>query len=295
MKDLIYSDLALESATIEESRSETSREIKEFDFGFAKLSELVINDKLLSQKHQRPIGRYLTISTEQIWLMSEVAHNALSSLIGNELSKMICELVPDKQKRTLSVLVVGLGNSDITSDAIGPQTVSRLTVTSHIEKIDPHLFSKLEKCKVSAFVPGVLAQTGIETLDLIQGVVLNSTPDVVIVIDALAARSCQRLGRTIQISDTGISPGSGIGNNRKRINRDSLGVPVIAIGVPTVVDSATLVYDALENAGIDDVPKKLLDVLDNSRSFFVTPKECDIICDSVAILLSNALDIAFSL
>ena len=150
-------------------------------------------------------------------------------------------------------------------------------------------------CNVSAFVPGVLAQTGIETLELIQGVVANTSPDVVLVIDALAARSTQRLGRTVQISDAGISPGSGIGNMRKDINKETLGVPVIAIGVPTVVDSTTLVYDALEAAYTKNIPKDMLEALDNNRSFFVTPKECDILCQSISSLLADALEKTFTL
>ena len=295
MNSNIYSDLAMESACFHGSKKINCPELKEYDFGFAKLYELHINNGHLSDKYNRPIGRYLTISTDKIWLMNETENDALSSLIENEISKLIRELIPHKEKKSISALVVGLGNSEITSDAIGPKTVSRLTVTRHIAKIDPTLFAELDKCRISAITPGVLSQTGIETLELVKSAVEKVSPDVVLVIDALASRSCQRLGRTVQISDSGIAPGSGIGNFRNKINKESLGVPVIAIGVPTVVDSATLVYDALECADMNDVPQKLIDVLDNKRSFFVTPKECDVICNSVSVLLAHSIDQALSL
>jgi spore protease len=295
MSNFIYSDLAIESAILQSPDKTEHPEIAEYDFGFAKLTELKISDDKLSKKHGRPMGRYVTITTEQIWSLCETELDALSSLIESELHKMIGELVPNKESRDIAILVVGLGNSDITPDAIGPQTTARLTVTRHIEKLDPHLFSRLKRCNVSAFVPGVLAQTGIETLELIQGVVTTTSPDVVIAIDALAARSTQRLGRTVQISDAGISPGSGIGNMRRDISHETLGAPVIAVGVPTVVDSATLVYDALEAAYIKNIPNEILDALDNNRSFFVTPKECDVLCQSVSDLLAEALEKTFAL
>jgi GPR endopeptidase len=150
-------------------------------------------------------------------------------------------------------LVVGLGNSEITPDAIGPFSVRKLNVTRHLRGIDEKLYDTIGRCEISALFPGVLGQTGIETVELIRGAAENAHPDVVLVIDALAARSCDRLAATVQLSDSGINPGSGIGNHRKAICRETVGVPVIALGVPTVVNSATLVYDALHKAGIDGV------------------------------------------
>ena len=117
---------------------------------------------------------------------------------------------------------------------------------------------------------------------------------MVVAIDALAARSCDRLAATVQLSDSGISPGSGIGNNRKAINKENVGVPVIALGVPTVVDSSTLVYDALRRAGIEEVRPELRQVLENGRGFFVSPKESDVITERVSVLLAEAVDRAFT-
>ena len=153
----------------------------------------------------------------------------------------------------------------------------------------------LGRCQLSALAPGVLGQTGMEAADLIRGAVDAVHPDVVLAIDALAARSTERLASTFQLSDTGISPGSGIGNRRRAIDRASIGVPVISLGIPTVVDSATLIGDALRKAGIEDMDDRLRAVLENRRQFFVSPKESDLITAQTAILLTSAIEEAFSL
>ena len=146
---------------------------------------------------------------------------------------------------------------------------------------------------LSAGAPGVLGQTGIETSELLRGAVQYVRPDVVIAVDALAARGCARLASTVQIADVGIEPGSGVGNHRTAVAHTTLGVPVISVGVPTVVNSATLVYDALQAAGIKNRDESLKKVLETGKSFFVSPKECDLICDRVSSLLADAIDIAF--
>ena len=150
-------------------------------------------------------------------------------------------------EREQSVLVVGLGNRDVTPDALGPRVVSNIRITRHmIREYGRAALEGKKANEISSLVPGVMAQTGMETLEIIKGVVEESRPDVVLVIDALAARNTRRLSRTIQISDTGIHPGSGVGNHRNGITRETLGVPVISIGVPTVVDAATIVNDTME-------------------------------------------------
>ena len=294
MQNYIYSDLAIECSAISESAAKNKKELKETVLGDSTLTILTIDTDELSKMYQRDKGRYVTLSCKKIWMMSDGDIEDCATLIGRALSELIEGKVP-KKKKDLSVLAVGLGNSEITPDAIGPLTISHLTVTRHISSLDPSLFSSIGQCKVSAFIPGVLAQTGIETLELVRGAVQNVSPDIVIAIDALVARSRERLAATVQLCDVGISPGSGIGNRRSAINEDNLGVPVIAVGVPTVVDSATLVFDALSSAGISEIPKELCKQLDNGRSFFVAPKECDVISDSVGLLLSRALDKAFSI
>lgn len=294
MKNYIYSDLALESSYAMRSGISESPEYSEKNEGDIKLCKLDISSPELSEKYGRGIGIYVTVFCEKIWLMTDKQTDDASKVISEELREMLKNSSKKDIDKDFSVLVVGLGNSEITPDSIGPRTVSRLTVTRHIKDIAPELFNDIGQCSVSAIAPGVLGQTGIETLDLIKGTVRKIHPDAVIAIDALASRSCDRLATTVQISDNGINPGSGIGNLRDGINRESLGVPVIALGVPTVVDSSTLVYDALERAEIEDVSDKLRSVLDNGRGFFVSPKESDLIAESVSLLLSESIDRALA-
>ena len=284
--EFIRTDLASEAkeaANIENIRGISYRE-KEIS-GVA-VSDMKISSEEGSAIIGKPVGRYITVECKKSWLLSdEQKENVISAL-----SSFITELVPEGDK---TVLVVGLGNRDVTPDSLGPRTVDGLIVTRHVKEYDRRLFDSIGQEEVAAFAPGVVGQTGIETLELIRGAVERVKPDVVIAVDALAARSVDRLGSTLQLSDTGISPGSGIGNRRREINRTSIGVPVIAIGVPTVVDSSTLVYDALAKAGIEDIDAPLKKVLENGRSFFVSLKESDVAVAESAALISSALNRAF--
>ena len=148
----------------------------------------------------------------------------------------------------------------------------------------------MQCCAVSALAPGVLGQTGMEVAEVIAGAVRRARTDAILAVDALAARDCDRLAATVQLSDTGIAPGSGIGNDRCALTRESLGIPVIALGIPTVVDSSTLVYDALRRAGIEQVTGRLRDILENGRRFYVSPKEADLIAESTARLVARAIN-----
>ncbi len=236
--------------------------------------------------------RYITLECGSLTLPDE-ENEVLCRVVAGELSGL-AERLTGKRKGDLSVFVAGLGNAALTADAIGPETVSRLTVTRHLRECEPRLYRGLECSAISALAPGVLGQTGIETMEILRGTVRAVKPDLVIVIDALAARSCARLASTIQISDAGITPGSGVGNHRVGIDRETLGVPVIAVGVPTVVDSATLVWDALQQAGITEPTDALRSVLERGRSFFVSPKESDRLTVRAAEILSRAIGLAFA-
>lgn len=259
-----------------------TEKIKGFNFQF-----MNIKNKQSAELIGKEPGRYITAEMGRVWYMGEKEKENAAHALGKQISSFM----PDAK----SVLTVGLGNREITADALGPQTVDKLLVTRHVKEFKPELFESIGQKEMSALCPGVVGQTGIETFELIEGAVERVNPDLVIVVDALAARSVDRLATTVQLSDTGIAPGSGIGNKRRKIDSYTLGVPVIAIGVPTVVDSSTLVYDALEKAGIDDVCSELKDVLENSRSFFVSLKECDIAVTQSAQLLANAINFAFKL
>lgn len=249
----------------------------------------------ISVKNNGQEENYVTVSKNKIWDTEEDEREAAVEIIAEEIKKMIGDLCSKKISAHFSALIIGLGNADITADAIGPLTVKNLIVTRHFKELEPKLFSGLLSCEVSAFSPGVLGQTGIETVELIQGAVKSSSPDIAIAVDALAARSCERLASVVQISNCGINPGSGIGNRRKGINFKSLGVPVIGIGVPTVVNSSTLVYDVLNKAGIKDVGQEIEEVLRSGISFFVTPKESDVISNRIAKLIADSINRALDI
>ena len=257
-----------------------------------KLSLLDITDKRGEEIIGKPVGRYITIDVGKVWTMTESDFDACASLLSSQLSQMLERAtnisVPD------NVLVVGLGNRYITSDALGHETLKNVIVTRHIKDHNAGLYASLGGRSVCAIAPGVIGQTGIESLEIIRGATIKVHPQAVIVIDALAAVELSHLATTVQITDTGIAPGSGIGNRRMRIDKESLGCPVIAIGVPTVVESSTLVYAALEEAGITDIDASLKNVLENGRGFFVTPKESDIVTTELARLLSEAINLALS-
>lgn len=241
----------------------------------------------------KPVGFYLTVACGRIQAMSRADRFSLSELLAKELRLMAERLCGKRIGAEFGIFVAGLGNAELTADAIGPQTVQRLTATRHLQEHESLLYREIGCAALSALAPGVLGQTGIETLELLRGAVECVRPDVVLVIDALAARSCERLSRTVQLSDVGIAPGSGVGNHRCAITHETLGVPVIALGVPTVVNSATLVYDALHEAGIEEADGALQRVLETGKSFFVSPKESDVITKEFSTLLADAVSRAF--
>ena len=228
----------------------------------------------------KPIGVYITLEAPKLSEPDKDYHREGSEALAVYLQ----ELLGTKEER--SVLVVGLGNREVTPDALGPEVVGNLRITRHVVKeYGKAAFEKEKVHMVSGIVPGVMAQTGMETLEIVRGVVEETQPDVVVAIDALAARSSKRLNRTIQISDAGIHPGSGVGNHRHSLTRETIGVPVVAIGVPTVVDAATIVYDAVRDRNA--VPPGL-------NSMFVTPKDIDETIKHLSFTISEALNIALS-
>lgn len=238
--------------------------------------------KIVSERGAREMGKsrgtYLTLEAPGLASPDEDYHR--------EVSEMIADLLRELTGTAESVLVVGLGNRDVTPDALGPQAVSNLMITRHlIREYGREMMGMDGCCVVSGIVPGVMAQTGMETSEILQGIVEETRPDLLIVIDALAARSTRRLGRTVQITDTGIQPGSGVGNHRGSLTKESLGIPVIAIGVPTVVEAAAIVYDAQGNC--EKMPPHL-------NGMFVTPKNIDEMIKQLSFTLSEALNMVFS-
>lgn len=293
MAEYVRSDLACEISQ-KEMKNVQGTEWVERQIGPFRKSTLRIRDPEGARQLGKPCGTYQTLDCGKLHKLSEEREMLLIRLLAGELRGMAERLSGRRPDGEFGVLVAGLGNADLTADAIGPKTVSRLTATRHLQRYEQALYRAAGCSSLSALAPGVLGQTGIETAELLRGTVKCVRPDILLVVDALSARSCARLGSTVQISDAGIEPGSGVGNHRSAITEKSMGVPVIALGIPTVVSSATLVLDALEEAGIRNETPSLDRVLRKGRSFFVSPKDSDLIVDRTSYLLAASIGRAFT-
>ncbi len=206
------------------------------------ISSVVIETENGAKAMGKPKGSYVTLEAPNMIEEDEGYHREISI----QLSRVLKRLLPKKKEFT--TLVAGLGNRAVTPDSLGPRVVDNLCITRHIIKeFGRYVIGDSCHKSVSSIVPGVMAQTGIESMEIVRGIVKETSPDVIIAVDALAARSTRRLNRTIQITDTGINPGSGVGNHRHALNSENVGIPVIAIGIPTVVDAATIVIDTMNN------------------------------------------------
>ncbi|RHQ90531.1 GPR endopeptidase [Ruminococcus sp. AF21-42] len=242
----------------------------------------------------RPQGNYITIEAPGLSMSDEDYHREISEKLALHLKKLL------HLEREQSILVVGLGNSAITADSLGPHVVDNLYITRHmIREYGLKSMGKERMHRVSGIIPGVMAQTGMETSEIVQGIVAETKPDVVIAIDALAARSTRRLNRTIQITDTGINPGSGVGNHRVGLTEENLQVKVIGIGVPTVVDAATIVRDSMAHlldALEETEQKEFLEemISPHLHTMFVTPRDVDETVKYLSYTISEGLNIAFS-
>lgn len=263
----------------------------------------------------KPTGTYLTLETPNLALPDEDAHMEIAAELCGYIGELIKKHFPDK-KKDISLLVVGLGNREVTPDALGPYVADHLSVTRHIVKeYGKYAMGEDRAHMVSAIVPGVTGQTGMESAEIVKGIVQETHPDIVIAVDALAARNSRRLNRTVQIADTGIHPGSGVGNHRSGMTKESLGVPVIGIGVPTVVDAATIVNDTMENLiralessdalkGVGEVlrsynagekyefVKEL--IAPHMNGMFVTPKDIDELVHHISHTISEAINLLFA-
>ena len=309
----IRTDLALET---QEKMQEDHVDLKGVRFLEEKVdknitvSTVVIETENGAKTMGKPKGTYITIEAGNMDEEDEDYHREISV----QLAKIIRQLI-QKKNEELSVLVVGLGNREVTPDALGPRVVDNLFITRHIVKeYGKYAFGEKNVNRISSIVPGVMAQTGMESLEIIHGIIDETKPDLVIVIDALAARSTKRLNRTIQVTDTGINPGSGVGNHRHGLNKKSLGIPVISIGIPTVVDAATIVNDTMFNLIAAMSQRKAFDILGDSlkelndgekyelirellsqnlNAMFVTPKDIDESVKRLSYTISEGINIAF--
>ena len=239
----------------------------------------------------KPVGNYITLEAPKMAEADESYHREISG----KLMEVLEGCLPEKEDGQ-SILIIGLGNRNVTPDALGPLVVEHLDITRHLVKeYGKYALGGEADRLVSAVVPGVMGQTGMETVEIVRGIVEETEPDFVIAIDALAARSVRRLNRTIQIANTGIAPGSGVGNHRNAITKETVGVPVIGIGVPTVVDAATIVGDSIEeyvakcrDEGMRENKEHLIPPY--LYGMFVTPKDIDETMERTSYTISEALN-----
>lgn len=265
----IRTDLAMEAA---EAAVLTAEDIeqKAVTRGGARVTDIVVKSERGERELGRSRGRYVTV---------EVPPLSDDDRRLEEYAVLTGEYIASLLPKTGTVLVVGLGNIHVTPDALGPQAADMVLATRHIGGEFARSTGLDDLRPVAVLTPGVLGQTGIESGEVVRGVCQAVRPAAVVAIDALAARSLTRLGCTVQLADTGIAPGSGIGNNRRRLDRELLGVPVIAVGVPTVVDARTLVAELTGREADEE-----------GASMIVTPREIDLVIDRASRLVAMAVN-----
>lgn len=265
------------------------------------ITRVKITDKRGETQMNKPMGTYITVEAPELSKRDPDLEEKTAQLIASELRAMVGE-----RNQEENVLVIGLGNWNITPDSLGPRAIKNTLVTRHLiqqmpGQIDDRVYS------VAAMSPGVLGLTGLETFEVVSGIVEKLKPKCIIAIDALASRSTERISTTYQLADTGISPGAGVGNMRKSLSKDALGVPVIAMGVPLVVYASTIAHDAItyasEDLRNDNVPNN--DIEENKVNgliekvvsgkfgdLIVTPKDIDVVVEDVSRVLGYAINLA---
>lgn len=264
----------------------------------------VINEKG-AEAIGKPVGNYITIDIQKLKIATEEDIQEAAEVLARELRELLNKHITTKDE----ILIVGLGNQYVTPDSLGPKVINDIDVTRHILEYMPQALSE-DTRPVSAISPGVLGTTGIETLEILKGIVDNIHPKLLIVIDALASRSIERISSTIQLADTGITPGAGVGNTRKNLSKDTLGIPVIALGIPTVVEAATIAADSLdlfiqrlqEEAKSNEFLNQLQEedkyemikqvLAPEEYNFIVTPKEIDELIENMSSIVARGINIA---
>ncbi len=270
-----------------------------------KLTRVKILDEKGEQALGKRMGTYITIDLKNMKYMGNDEIQSASEVLSKELKNMISEHIKQEEE----ILVVGLGNIYVTPDALGPKVINEIDITRHLLKYVPQYLDKNTR-PVSAISPGVLGTTGIETAEILKGIVENVKPKLMIVIDSLASRSMERISSTIQLADTGIVPGAGVDNARKELTKDTLGIPVIAIGIPTVVETAVVVNDCLdvfieklqEEAKSNEYLNKLKEednyeeikeaLIPKDFNFIVTPKEIDDLIENMKDVVARGINLS---
>jgi spore protease len=297
----IRTDLAVEAREmIDEKKSGAMKSENKLPEGMTVTTQdkefiMITRIKLESDEASKAIGKkkgnYITIELKDKDLNTLDIHKEVAYTLCEEIENFLKKIY----KKNPSVMIAGLGNWNITPDSLGPKVVDKMIVTRHVvsdEKFKADLDERLGN--VCAIAPGVLGITGIETGEILKGIVEKAKPDIIFAIDALASRKTSRINTTIQIADTGIVPGSGVGNRRMELSNESLGIPVISIGVPTVVDALTLAKDLLEKAEGGEIEDDLIESISKTcgAEMVVTPKNIDLTIDRMSTAISNGLNMA---
>lgn len=273
--------------------------------GNIKITEVKVINENGANSIGKPVGSYITIDINKLKLATDEEIENYGNVLSSELKKLIDKHVQKQDE----ILVVGLGNIYVTPDSLGPKVINEVDVTRHILKYMPEVLEKGTRA-VSAISPGVLGTTGMETLEIVNGIVNNVKPKLIIVIDALASRSIERISSSIQLADTGIVPGAGVGNTRKELSQNTLNIPVIAIGIPTVVDLGTIIDEGLdifigklqEKAESNEYLNKLKEqdnyeeikeaLAPNDYNMIVTPKEIDDLIENMKDVIARGINYA---
>ena len=283
----VRTDLAMEN--LDGNPSCPGVDVHRWEESDIQLSEVLIKTEEAARRLGKPCGSYLTLECPLLGEHDPHARMAVANLLAEELTRML-------EGRSEPILVVGLGNRDVTPDALGPAVAARTLVTRHIMQ---QPWSPEGLRDVCAVAPGVLGVTGVETMEMVEGLVRKLSPAAVICIDSLAARDSTRIGCTVQLSNTGIQPGSGVGNHRKALTKESLGVDVIAVGVPTVIYAATLARDAfalLSGEREQESHEEALQAMEHELlrtglgSMIVTPRDIDAIVKNCAGMIACGLN-----
>lgn len=270
-----------------------------------KITKVKVTNQNGAEAIGKPIGNYITIDIKKLKVATNDDIQKASDVLSRELKKLI-----DEHSVAIDeVLVVGLGNEYVTPDSLGPKVIADIDVTRHILKYMPEVLDPNTR-PVSAISPGVLGTTGIETLEILKGIVDNTKPKLLIIIDALASKSIERISSTIQLADTGITPGAGVGNTRKEISKETLGIPVIAIGIPTVVEAATIAADSIDlfieklqnEAKSNDYLNQIKEedkysqikeaLMPGDYNFIVTPKEIDELIENMKDVVARGINMS---
>lgn len=250
------------------------------------ITRVKIKDKEGENALKKKKGNYITIDVKKINNISIEDEEEIINILTKELKKIVDIHV----KKDEEILIVGLGNLFSTPDSLGAKVVQNIEITRHVKLYLPNYIDKNTR-SVSAVTPGVLGTTGIETLEIVKGIVDNIKPKLIIAIDSLCSKNIDRINKSIQISDTGIVPGVGVGNAREEISKETLGIPVIALGVPTVLDAATIVIEALNICDVNFSENDIISKMKlNNFNFIVTPKEIDELIDNMSTIISEGIN-----